>query len=55
MYPLTRPLALPVHQFQPDEATGNRSFNLVRLHKERMHVPYMMLPHRKDYYLLFFV
>jgi AraC family transcriptional activator of pobA len=55
MYPPHRPSAVPVHRFQPDEATGNRSFTLVRLQGEVVPVPYMLLPHRKDYYLLFFV
>ncbi len=55
MQPLHRPPAVPVHQFQPDQATGNRSFTLVRLQGEVVPVPYMLLPHRKDYYLLFFV
>ena len=55
MYPLTRPLPVPVHRFQPDEATGSPSFTIVRLQGETVPVPYMLLPHRKDYYLLFFV
>jgi AraC family transcriptional activator of pobA len=55
MHPLHRPPAVPVHLFQPDEATGSRSFTLVRLQGEVVPVPYMLLPHRKDYYLLFFV
>lgn len=55
MHPLTRQSAVPVHRFQPDEATGSRSFTLVRLQGEVVPVPYMLLPHRKDYYLLFFV
>lgn len=46
---------IPVHHFQPDEATGNPSFTLVRLRGKVVPVPYMLLPHRKDYYLLFFV
>jgi AraC family transcriptional activator of pobA len=55
MYPPARQLPLPVHTFQPDEATGNESFILVRLNGAVVPVPYMLLPHRKDYYLLFFV
>lgn len=55
MYPLTRQLPLPVHLFQPDEVTGNKLFTLVRLEGAVVPVPYMLLPHRKDYYLLFFV
>ncbi|OGX87313.1 AraC family transcriptional regulator [Hymenobacter coccineus] len=55
MFPPHRPPPVPVHLFQPDEATGNRSFTLVRLQGEVVPVPYMLLPHRKDYYLLFFV
>jgi AraC family transcriptional activator of pobA len=55
MYPLHRSSTVPIYQFQPDEATGSRSFTLVRLQGELVPVPYILLPHRKDYYLLFFV
>jgi AraC family transcriptional activator of pobA len=55
MYPLTRQPPVPVHLFQPDAATGSQSLTLVRLQGEVVQVPYMLLPHRKDYYLLFFV
>lgn len=48
-------LPVPVHVFTPDERTGNKSFTLVRLAGALVPVPYMLLPHRKDYYLLFFV
>ncbi|MDF7815768.1 helix-turn-helix transcriptional regulator [Hymenobacter sp. YC55] len=55
MPPLPPPSLVPVHYFQPDHATGHASFTLVRLRGETVPVPYMLLPHRKDYYLLFFV
>jgi AraC family transcriptional activator of pobA len=55
MYPLHRSSPVPVYRFQPDEATGSSSFTLVRLQGELVPVPYILLPHRKDYYLLFFI
>lgn len=46
---------VPVYSFTPQQATGNRMFQLVRGEGTLAYRSDMLLPHRKDYYVLVFV
>jgi AraC family transcriptional activator of pobA len=54
MQTLTSRQPVPIYPFEPDQATGSRSFSLVR---SAGAIPYeadVLLPHRKAYYMLVF-
>lgn len=46
---------VPVYSLAPPEATGSRSFQLVRTEGTLAYQSDMLLPHRKEYYVLVFV
>lgn len=46
---------VPVHAFKPDEVIRNNGFTIVRAAGELVYEPDLLLPHRKEYYLLVFV
>jgi len=46
---------IPVYQLEPDEATGNPHFRVYNLEGSLPHQSDLLVPHRKDHYLLAFV
>ena len=55
MQTLTRNQPIPVHSFEPDAATGNNLFTIVRSEGGLPYEKNLLMPHRKAYYLLVFV
>jgi AraC-like DNA-binding protein len=54
MQTLTSRPPVPIYPFEPDEATGSRSFALTRSAGEIPYEADVLLPHRKAYYMLVF-
>jgi len=54
MQTLTSRLPVPIYPFEPDEATGSKSFSLIRSEGEIPFEADVLLPHRKAYYMLVF-
>ena len=54
MQTLTSRPPVPTYPFEPAEATGSRSFSLVRSAGETPYEADVLLPHRKAYYMLVF-
>jgi AraC family transcriptional activator of pobA len=54
MQTLTSRPPVPIYPFEPAEATGSRSFSLVRSAGEIPYEADVLLPHRKAYYMLVF-
>lgn len=46
---------IPLYQLEPDEATGNPHFRVYNLEGSLPHQSDLLIPHRKDHYLLAFV
>jgi len=46
---------IPVYQLEPDEATGNPHFRVYHLEGSLPHESDLLVPHRKDHFLLAFV
>lgn len=54
MQTLTSRPPVPIYPFEPDQATGSRSFSLVRSEGVIPYEADVLLPHRKAYYMLVF-
>jgi AraC-like DNA-binding protein len=54
MQTLTSRPPVPTYPFEPDQATGSRSFSLTRSAGEIPYEADVLLPHRKAYYMLVF-
>ena len=54
MQTLTSRPPVPIYPFEPDEATGSKSFSLVRSEGQIPYEADVLLPHRKAYYMLVF-
>jgi AraC family transcriptional activator of pobA len=54
MQTLTSRPPVPIYPFEPDEATGSRSFSLICSAGEIPYEADVLLPHRKGYYMLVF-
>jgi len=54
MQTLTSRPPVPTYPFEPDQASGSRSFSLVRSEGEIPYEADVLLPHRKAYYMLVF-
>lgn len=54
MQTLTSRPPVPTYPFEPDEATGSRSFSLMRSEGTTPYEADVLLPHRKAYYMLVF-